>query len=47
MATKKVEQLHDLFLNRGDMSWDEFLEQVRVVQKGSMGDSMEVMLERG
>jgi hypothetical protein len=34
-------------MNRGNMSWDKFSSQMRILQKGFMGDPLEVMPGRG
>ncbi|CAM0952850.1 unnamed protein product [Alopecurus aequalis] len=42
-----AKQLYPLFMNRGNMSWDKFTSQMRIIQKGFMGDPMEVTPGRG
>ncbi|CAN6205143.1 unnamed protein product [Urochloa humidicola] len=37
-----AKQLYPLFMKRGNMSWDAFSAQVRTIQKGYMGDPMEI-----
>ena len=34
-------------MNKGNMSWDKFTSQMRIIQKGFMGDPMEVTPGRG
>lgn len=34
-------------MKRGNLSWDEFSSQVRIIQNGYMGDPMEIMPGRG
>ncbi|KAG2645045.1 O-fucosyltransferase 6-like isoform X4 [Panicum virgatum] len=40
-------QLYPLFMKRGNMSWDAFSAQMRIIQKGYMGDPMEITPGRG
>ncbi|XP_051189429.1 O-fucosyltransferase 6 [Lolium perenne] len=42
-----AKQLYPLLMNRGNMSWDKFSSQMRILQKGFMGDPLEVMPGRG
>ncbi|KAJ1290685.1 hypothetical protein BS78_02G264600 [Paspalum vaginatum] len=42
-----AKQLYPLFMKRGNMSWDVFASQVRTVQKGYMGEPMEIAPGRG
>ncbi|KAL6656428.1 hypothetical protein ACP70R_007254 [Stipagrostis hirtigluma subsp. patula] len=42
-----AKQLYPLFLKRGNMSWDAFSSQVRIIQKGYMGEPMEINPGRG
>ncbi|KAG2636595.1 hypothetical protein PVAP13_2NG459903 [Panicum virgatum] len=37
-----AKQLYPLFMKRGNMSWDAFSAQMRIIQKGYMGDPMEI-----
>ncbi|KAG8057651.1 hypothetical protein GUJ93_ZPchr0002g25660 [Zizania palustris] len=43
----RAKQLYPLFMNRANISWDAFSSQVQTIQKGSMGEPMEVMPGRG
>ncbi|PWZ13578.1 Uncharacterized protein Zm00014a_018665 [Zea mays] len=42
-----AKQLYPLFMKRGNMSWDAFASQVRTIQKGYMGEPMEITPGRG
>ncbi|CAL5072977.1 unnamed protein product [Urochloa decumbens] len=42
-----AKQLYLLFMKRGNMSWDAFSGQVRTIQKGYMGEPMEITPGRG
>ncbi|CAN6198799.1 unnamed protein product [Urochloa humidicola] len=42
-----AKQLYPLFMKRGNMSWEAFSAQVRTVQKGYMGEPMEITPGRG
>ncbi|RLN33948.1 hypothetical protein C2845_PM03G05370 [Panicum miliaceum] len=42
-----AKQLYPLFMKRGNMSWDAFSAQMRIIQKGYMGDPMEITPGRG
>ncbi|XP_062194663.1 O-fucosyltransferase 16-like isoform X2 [Phragmites australis] len=42
-----AKQFYPLFMRRENMSWDAFSSRVRVIQKGYMGEPMEVMPGRG
>ncbi|TVU10267.1 hypothetical protein EJB05_43788, partial [Eragrostis curvula] len=42
-----AKQLYPLFMKRGNLSWDEFSSQVRMIQNGYMGDPMEIMPGKG
>ncbi|KAG2628181.1 O-fucosyltransferase 6-like isoform X2 [Panicum virgatum] len=42
-----AKQLYPLFMKRGNMSWDAFSAQMRIIQKGYMGDPMEITSGRG
>ncbi|WVZ65770.1 hypothetical protein U9M48_015082 [Paspalum notatum var. saurae] len=42
-----AKQLYPLFMKRGNMSWDAFASQVQTVQKGYMGEPMEIAPGRG
>ncbi|KAL5201301.1 hypothetical protein ABZP36_035655 [Zizania latifolia] len=43
----RAKQLYPLFINRANISWDAFSSQVQTIQKGFMGEPMEVMPGRG
>ncbi|CAN6183194.1 unnamed protein product [Urochloa humidicola] len=42
-----AKQLYPLFMKRGNMSWEAFSAQVRTIQKGYMGEPMEITPGRG
>ncbi|KAK8460287.1 hypothetical protein SEVIR_2G308700v4 [Setaria viridis] len=42
-----AKQLYPLLMKRGNMSWDAFSAQVRIIQKGYMGEPMEIAPGRG
>ncbi|KAL6844898.1 hypothetical protein ACP4OV_025557 [Aristida adscensionis] len=42
-----AKQLYPLFMKRGNMSWDAFSSQVQIIQKGFMGEPMEINPGRG
>ncbi|XP_015696544.2 O-fucosyltransferase 6-like isoform X2 [Oryza brachyantha] len=42
-----AKQLYPLFMNRANISWDAFSSQVQTIQKGFIGEPMEIMPGRG
>uniref|UniRef100_A0A0A8Y8L9 O-fucosyltransferase family protein n=1 Tax=Arundo donax TaxID=35708 RepID=A0A0A8Y8L9_ARUDO len=42
-----AKQLYPLFMKRGNISWGAFSSEVRIIQKGYMGEPMEIMPGRG